>query len=87
MPCWHEGRIKSQCDNNKALVTEAFEIRELLAKNTEEIASALKALNGEFVPPEAGGDLLRDGKGAKARHITLPAHLSADQLLVVQRTQ
>jgi cobalamin biosynthesis Mg chelatase CobN len=42
---------------------EAATIRDLLLRNTEEIASALKALNGEFILPEAGGDLLRDGPG------------------------
>jgi cobalamin biosynthesis Mg chelatase CobN len=47
----------------QAKLTEAMEIRGLLSLNTEEIRSTLRALNGEFVPPEAGGDLLRDGSG------------------------
>jgi hypothetical protein len=44
-------------------VTEAIEIRRLLDQNTEEIRSIIRALNGEYVLPEAGGDLLRDGPG------------------------
>eukprot|EP00873_Tetraselmis_striata_P036146 jgi/Tetstr1/456410/TSEL_043144.t1 len=50
-------------DIDEAKLAEAVEIRELLALNTEELRSALCALNGEYVPPEAGGDLLRDGSG------------------------
>ncbi|KAJ1489238.1 magnesium-chelatase, subunit H [Baffinella frigidus] len=32
-------------------------------RNTEEISGVLRALNGEYVPPAPGGDLLRDGSG------------------------
>jgi magnesium chelatase subunit H len=42
---------------------EAVRIRDLLARNTEELDGVLKALRGEYVEPEAGGDLLRDGAG------------------------
>lgn len=45
------------------LVSEASEIRDLLYQNTNEIDSVLKGLNGEYILPEAGGDLLRDGIG------------------------
>lgn len=38
-------------------------IRGLLEQNTEEISSVLRGLNGEYILPEAGGDLLRDGAG------------------------
>jgi len=38
-------------------------IRGLLARNTEELDGVLRALGGEYVLPEAGGDLLRDGAG------------------------
>lgn len=44
-------------------IEEALRIGSLLCKNTEEVASILKALNGEYILPEAGGDLLRDGAG------------------------
>ena len=33
------------------------------ARNTEELDGVLKALNGDYILPEAGGDLLRDGAG------------------------
>ena len=38
-------------------------IRELLKRNTEETEGIIRALNGEYILPEAGGDLLRDGAG------------------------
>jgi len=42
---------------------EAVQIRNLLARNTEELSMVLHALAGGYVLPEAGGDLLRDGAG------------------------
>ena len=36
-------------------------MRELLQRNTEELAGVLGALQGDYVLPAAGGDLLRDG--------------------------
>lgn len=42
-------------------VAEALRIQRLLGSNTEELRSVVRALNGEYVLPEAGGDLLRDG--------------------------
>lgn len=44
-------------------MTEAAHIKGLLNQNTEEMRSILRALNGEFIEPQAGGDLLRDGSG------------------------
>lgn len=44
-------------------VTEAAHIKGLLDQNTEEMRSILRALNGEYIEPQAGGDLLRDGAG------------------------
>ena len=46
-----------------AKLEEAVRIRSLLERNTEELTSLLSALRGEYVLPEAGGDLLRDGAG------------------------
>lgn len=46
-----------------AKLEEAVRIRDLLALNTEELRSVARALNGEYILPEAGGDLLRDGAG------------------------
>ena len=47
----------------EARLAEAVQIRGLLARNTEEVDGLLRALGGEYVLPEAGGDLLRDGAG------------------------
>jgi len=44
-------------------VEEAQRIRDLLSQNTEELTNLLRGLNGEYVPPAPGGDLLRDGTG------------------------
>lgn len=43
------------------VIGDAIAVRRLLAENVQETASLVKALNGEYVLPEAGGDLLRDG--------------------------
>lgn len=54
---------KISAESDTTLLEEAFQIKGLLLQNTEEIASILKALNGEYILPESGGDLLRDGSG------------------------
>ncbi|WP_421654427.1 magnesium chelatase subunit H [Leptothermofonsia sp. ETS-13] len=42
---------------------QALTIRDLLLQNTDELTNLLRGLNGEYVPPAPGGDLLRDGPG------------------------
>ncbi|MGL5942498.1 MAG: magnesium chelatase subunit H [Waterburya sp.] len=42
---------------------EAAKIRDLLVQNTDEMTNLLRGLNGEYIPPAPGGDLLRDGSG------------------------
>ena len=42
---------------------EAVRIKDLLAQNTDEMTNLLRGLNGEYIPPAPGGDLLRDGSG------------------------
>ncbi len=42
---------------------QALTIRGLLLQNTDELTNLLRGLNGEYVPPAPGGDLLRDGPG------------------------
>ncbi len=42
---------------------EGTQIRDLLAQNTDELTNLLRGLNGEYIPPAPGGDLLRDGAG------------------------
>ncbi|MBW4499138.1 MAG: magnesium chelatase subunit H [Scytonema hyalinum WJT4-NPBG1] len=42
---------------------EEKRIRELLEQTTDELRNLLRGLNGEYIPPAPGGDLLRDGAG------------------------
>jgi magnesium chelatase subunit H len=42
---------------------ERREITRLLNQSTDELTNLLRGLNGEFIPPAPGGDLLRDGAG------------------------
>jgi magnesium chelatase subunit H len=42
---------------------EAKEIQTLLMQTTDELTNLLRGLNGEYIPPAPGGDLLRDGTG------------------------
>ncbi|MEB3359264.1 MAG: magnesium chelatase subunit H [Synechococcales bacterium] len=41
----------------------AQQIRDLLQQTTDELTNLLRGLNGEYIPPAPGGDLLRDGVG------------------------
>ena len=45
------------------VIQEAKSIRDLLLKTPEEMVNLLRGLNGEYIPPAPGGDLLRDGPG------------------------
>jgi magnesium chelatase subunit H len=40
-----------------------LQIRDLLAQTSDELTNLLRGLNGEYIPPAPGGDLLRDGPG------------------------
>ncbi|ASC69257.1 Magnesium chelatase ChlH subunit [Halomicronema hongdechloris C2206] len=42
---------------------QALTICEGLAQTSDEITNLLRGLNGEYIPPAPGGDLLRDGPG------------------------
>ncbi|OCQ99371.1 magnesium chelatase subunit H [Nostoc sp. MBR 210] len=42
---------------------EERQIRDLLEQSTDELTNLLRGLNGEYIPPAPGGDLLRDGAG------------------------
>ncbi|WP_414623692.1 magnesium chelatase subunit H [Calothrix sp. CCY 0018] len=42
---------------------EEERIKELLEQSTDELTNLLRGLNGEYIPPAPGGDLLRDGAG------------------------
>lgn len=60
-----EAIAKGEYKQGSALpqIAEALQIRDLLAQNTDEITNLLRGLNGEYIPPAPGGDLLRDGAG------------------------
>ena len=53
--------IKYKLSHDK--IEEAEKIGNLLAQNTDELTNLLRGLNGEYIPPAPGGDLLRDGSG------------------------
>ncbi|MCX7594565.1 MAG: magnesium chelatase subunit H [Fischerella sp.] len=42
---------------------EELAVRNLLMQTTDELTNLLRGLNGEYIPPAPGGDLLRDGPG------------------------
>ncbi|WP_264307579.1 magnesium chelatase subunit H [Nodosilinea nodulosa] len=46
-----------------AKLQAALDICTLLAQTTDELTNLLRGLNGEYIPPAPGGDLLRDGPG------------------------
>jgi magnesium chelatase subunit H len=49
--------------NSLEQFAEALKIQTLLAQTTDELTNLLRGLNGEYIPPAPGGDLLRDGPG------------------------
>lgn len=44
-------------------IAQAYQIRDLLHQTSDELTNLLRGLNGEYIPPAPGGDLLRDGPG------------------------
>lgn len=44
-------------------ILEGLEICDRMAQTPDEITNLLRGLNGEYIPPAPGGDLLRDGPG------------------------
>ncbi len=57
------GRVETQHVASTDKLTEAANIRDLLSQNIDEMTNLLRGLNGEYIPPAPGGDLLRDGAG------------------------
>ncbi|MEQ8969161.1 MAG: magnesium chelatase subunit H [Coleofasciculus sp. C1-SOL-03] len=55
--------VNDKTNNSDPLTTEIETIAHLLQKNTDELTNLLRGLNGEYIPPAPGGDLLRDGVG------------------------
>ncbi|KAJ8600569.1 hypothetical protein CTAYLR_008172 [Chrysophaeum taylorii] len=63
---WWSPQAQAQAQPKKLDEVEwqAREIAARLGRATDEIDNLLRGLNGGYVPPGAGGDLLRDGVGA-----------------------
>ncbi|ACK72480.1 magnesium chelatase, H subunit [Gloeothece citriformis PCC 7424] len=60
---WELNQIISRRDSESRRVREGIEIVNLLEQNGDELVNLLRGLNGEYILPAAGGDLLRDGVG------------------------
>ncbi|NDJ20154.1 magnesium chelatase subunit H [Nostoc sp. B(2019)] len=50
-------------ERREEIEEEERQIIDLLMQTTDELTNLLRGLNGEFIPPAPGGDLLRDGAG------------------------
>jgi len=57
------GKNEEEKEKLQNKINEALKIKELLTQNTDEITNIIRGLNGEYIPPMPGGDLLRDGIG------------------------
>lgn len=57
-----QGEAAGRPDHD-AVMMEAENIVDLLSRNTEELDAVLTGLDGGYIPPKPGGDLLRDGVG------------------------
>ncbi|RUT05211.1 magnesium-chelatase subunit H [Dulcicalothrix desertica PCC 7102] len=62
MECYLEAYF-DEPQRRKERKEEEGSIRELLMQTTDELTNLLRGLNGEYIPPAPGGDLLRDGAG------------------------
>ena len=60
---YREGADASTRALAKQKILEGLEICDRLAHTTDELSNVLRGLNGEYIPPAPGGDLLRDGPG------------------------
>ena len=58
-----EASYEMSAEDAEAQVAEAIDICRLLGRNTEELDGVVKVLDGEFLEPALGGDILRDGPG------------------------
>ncbi len=55
--------LLSLANGRGEILQTAFEIRDLLQQTSDEITNLLRGLNGDYILPAPGGDLLRDGPG------------------------
>jgi magnesium chelatase subunit H len=57
------GKMPVPQDGFDAVFEEGLLVRDLLLQTTDELTNLLRGLNGEYILPAPGGDLLRDGAG------------------------
>ena len=57
------GKMPVPQEGFSAVFEEGLLVRDLLLQTTDELTNLLRGLNGEYILPAPGGDLLRDGAG------------------------
>lgn len=57
------GKIPVPQEGFDGVFEEGLLVRDLLLQTTDELTNLLRGLNGEYILPAPGGDLLRDGAG------------------------
>ncbi|MEG4025616.1 magnesium chelatase subunit H [Microcoleus sp. S13C4] len=62
-PQRRRGRREEEKEGFDGLFEEGLLVRDLLLQTTDELTNLLRGLNGEYILPAPGGDLLRDGAG------------------------
>ncbi|MEG4058321.1 MULTISPECIES: cobaltochelatase subunit CobN [unclassified Microcoleus] len=62
-PQRHRERREEEQEGLNGAFDEGLLVRDLLLQTTDELTNLLRGLNGEYILPAPGGDLLRDGAG------------------------
>jgi magnesium chelatase subunit H len=62
-PQRRRGRREEEKEGLDGVFEEGLLVRDLLLQTTDELTNLLRGLNGEYILPAPGGDLLRDGAG------------------------
>ena len=62
-PPRRRGRREEEKEGFGGVFDEGLLVRDLLLQTTDELTNLLRGLNGEYILPAPGGDLLRDGAG------------------------
>ncbi|MEP6514701.1 magnesium chelatase subunit H [Microcoleus vaginatus] len=62
-PQRRRGRREEEKEGFDGIFEEGLLVRDLLLQTTDELTNLLRGLNGEYILPAPGGDLLRDGAG------------------------
>ncbi|MBD1815149.1 magnesium chelatase subunit H [Microcoleus vaginatus DQ-U2] len=62
-PQRRRGRREEEKEGFDGVFEEGLLVRDLLLQTSDELTNLLRGLNGEYILPAPGGDLLRDGAG------------------------